>query len=162
MATSDHQVHPIRKNLEAVFGAAVAGGSVAVAQVRLIKGRPTKWLALEQSHATVRTSKRQGSAAVIRLRRARAKKWFSRARSISLSEHGSPVGPLPLPLFFQLRRMIRLWACLPFIGRSLVSSIPWGKSERLGEALRRLAVSPLAGRAYGLKSDGIGSHPLHI
>ena len=68
MATFDNQVHPIRENLEAVFGAAVACGSGTVAKVRLIKGRPTKWLALEQSHATVRTSKRQGSEAVIRLR----------------------------------------------------------------------------------------------
>lgn len=34
-------------------------------------------------------------------------------------------------------------------------------SEWIGKALDQLGVSPLAGRAYGPKSDEFGSHPLH-
>tara|TARA_X000000950_G_scaffold225849_2_gene272511 strand:+ start:76312 stop:76851 length:540 start_codon:yes stop_codon:yes gene_type:complete len=44
---------------------------------------------------------------------------------------------------------------------SPVFSCPLGKSEWIGKALRRLAVSPPADRAYRIKSEKIGSHPLH-
>ena len=42
-----------------------------------------------------------------------------------------------------------------------MSSISEGISEWIGKALDHLGVSPLAGRAYGPKSDEFGSHPLH-
>ena len=91
----------------------------------------------------------------------KSRKRFSRARSISLTEHGSPFRPPPLPLRFLLRSMRRSKTFWASMGRSLVCSFIDGLSERLGEALRRLAVSPFAGRAYRLKSDNFGCHPQH-
>lgn len=57
--------------------------------------------------------------------------------------------------------MARLW---PFAAAKLdaqVSSVPSSKSERLGEALAALVVSPLAGEAYPEKAEKIGSSFLH-
>ena len=86
---------------------------------------------------------------------------LGRARGLSLTEHVSSIAIHLLHCFSLRRGMARSCPDAAAKRDAQVSSASSSKSERLGEALAALVVSPFAGEAHTEKAEKIGSHSLH-